>query len=129
MGGTSQAKLSVPAPGLVPVMNSQDARPELEWPDPAFDARNAMNAMKISLFVSLVPFLLSACATSQDEQRTLVERLERRNYLLGAPVKEIQDYRLKGWNPLDDRHPIVLTGSKDSCLLQNRTILFVVNIC
>jgi hypothetical protein len=65
---------------------------------------------------------LAACATEPRETMSLADRLATRNYLLGEEVKRIRDYRINGWNHVDDYHVIITAGVRDEYLvaLRNR---------
>lgn len=68
--------------------------------------------------VLLSVVMLGACAaTAPEEPPTLEERLQQKDYLLGAPVREVQDYRLTGWNYVDDEHLIIHSGPSEYYLL------------
>jgi hypothetical protein len=60
----------------------------------------------------VVSAALSACATSTDKakQPTLEERLGERGYALGGPVERINDYRIAGYQTLDEENLILDAG-------------------
>lgn len=45
------------------------------------------------------------------------QQLEKRKYTLGKTVDRIEDYRISGWNSMDDRHVIIHTSPTRSYLI------------
>lgn len=63
---------------------------------------------------------LAGCATATDEPASLADKLETRNYLLGEEVDRIRNYRINGWNHVDDWHVIITAGVREKYLLSLR---------
>lgn len=76
-----------------------------------------MPPTKTMLSTVLSALLLTACASTTGEPDSLQGQLARNRYELGLAVTEIRDYRLTGWNAVDDRHLIIHTGPSDSYLI------------
>jgi hypothetical protein len=79
-----------------------------------------MKPMMKTLLAVVPVLILAACAGSQEEL-TLAQKLEQKHYRLGEPVERIRDYRVSGWNSVDDEHLIIHAGPSESYLLTLRT--------
>ncbi|MES0872551.1 DUF6491 family protein [Sinimarinibacterium thermocellulolyticum] len=67
---------------------------------------------------ALLLTLVGACATpSAQDLPTMEQRLAARGLSLGAPVERIADYRIDGWNRLDDEHILVGGGVSERYLI------------
>lgn len=66
-------------------------------------------------FFALLVTMIVGCA-SQPE-RTLEEHLSDLGYRLGETVDRIQNYKINGWNYLDDRHLIFDGGPSQKYLI------------
>ncbi|HUH37575.1 MAG TPA: DUF6491 family protein [Spongiibacteraceae bacterium] len=62
---------------------------------------------------------LAACV-STGEHASLEQRLSDRGYRQGEAVRDIQNYRLNGWNHLDSKHIIIDTGPSRRYLVSLR---------
>lgn len=80
-----------------------------------------MKRLTNPLIFLAVAALTAACAGTPAEPVTLEQKLEQKRYSLGEPVERIRDYRLTGWNSVDDEHLIIHTGPSRSYLLTLRT--------
>ena len=69
------------------------------------------------LSIVLSAMLLGGCAGTSGDTDSLQGQLARNRYELGLAVTEIRDYRLTGWNAVDERHLIIHTGPSDSYLI------------
>jgi hypothetical protein len=72
------------------------------------------HSLKSALF-SLLVMTLAGCAAQAD--RTLEEHLSDLGYRIGEPVDRIQDYKINGWNYLDDRHLLFDGGPSQKYLI------------
>lgn len=83
------------------------------------EVSTTMRLMTKSLIAAVAAVSLVACATSapREEPLTLAQQLEQKRYTVGERVDRIRDYRLSGWNSIDDEHLIIHTGPRDSYLL------------
>lgn len=79
-----------------------------------------MKRISKSLAAACAALVVAACAATPAQQLTLAQRLEQKSYRLGEPVERIRDYRITGWNTVDDDHLIIHTGPSDSYLLTLR---------
>jgi hypothetical protein len=79
------------------------------------------NALPAAFLVSL---LLAACAATSEEPLTLEARLAGLGYVLGEPVKRIQNWNLNGWSYVDDRNFIMNSGVRDKYLVSLRSPSF-----
>lgn len=69
--------------------------------------------------VSAVAAVITACAY-QGVAPTVQQQLAERGYVVGEEVRDIQNYRVDGWNHLDSRHLIINTGPSERYLLSLR---------
>ena len=73
---------------------------------------------------SIGVLLLSACASDgggATKGPTLEDRLAERGYKLGSTVEQIADYRVDGWNYIDNQHVIFDAGIKREYLVTVQT--------
>ena len=63
--------------------------------------------------------VLAACGTT-DNGQTIEQQLAERKYTLGGYVDRVEDYRIMGWNSLDNRHVIIQSSPKRSYLVTLR---------
>jgi hypothetical protein len=72
--------------------------------------------------VTAAIFLLvaGACASSFTDSVPLEERLFKRGFVIGQPVKRIKEYKINGWNSLDRRHVTISIGASRSYLVTLR---------
>lgn len=71
------------------------------------------------LFTSLglmVLLSLTACATG-NANLSLEEKLAKREYSQGKEVDEVSNYRVDGWNYLDEKHVILNAGPSRNYLI------------
>ncbi len=62
--------------------------------------------------------LVSACAgTVPTTPVSLDTLLQERKYVQGGEVRDIRNYRISGWQSLDDQHIIINTGPSEDYLL------------
>ncbi len=80
-----------------------------------------MNANWKTLMGTVSALVLAACASATPDPLSLERELEQRRYALGEPVERIRDYRLNGWNSVDNTHLIIHTGPSDAYLLTLRS--------
>ncbi|MDX1460556.1 MAG: DUF6491 family protein [Xanthomonadales bacterium] len=81
---------------------------------------------------ALIALLVSACATTQDDDLSLKARdkpslgdlLKARNLVVEGPVNRIPGFRLNSWQYLDDYHVIITSGVRDRYLVTLRTYCF-----
>ena len=59
--------------------------------------------------------LLAACASSPEQ--TTEDILSKRGYAVAERVERIKNYRINGWNYVDDRHVIFGAGPRDNYLV------------
>jgi hypothetical protein len=67
--------------------------------------------------------LLAACAGRPDgpERLNLEQELAERYYVMGTPVDRIRNYRLNGWNYVDNYHVIMQAGVREHYLVTLRS--------
>lgn len=58
-----------------------------------------------------------------DETATLEARLSKLGYTQGEPLESISDYRVDGWNYIDDKHVMIYTR------VSKRTLLTLLSDC
>lgn len=78
-----------------------------------------MTARLVSLCsVSLLGLMLAACSsTPAQPPKSLQEKLADKGWVLGEKVDAIDNYRVDGWNEVDDEHLIFSAGpSRDYVL-------------
>ena len=81
-----------------------------------------MKTVFLNVNAGLIALLmLLACATESPESIPLEERLAKRGYVIGEPVKRIQDYRINGWNSVDRRNVIMNVGASQNYLVTLRS--------
>lgn len=73
--------------------------------------RHSVQALTLS---ALVVVMLGACANSP---RSTEQILSDRGFQLGESVERIQDYRISGWNYVDERHVIFNAGPSRNYLI------------
>lgn len=78
-----------------------------------------MNVSIRSILLGATIASLAGCATHR-EAPTLQQQLAKRGYTQGETVRDIQNYRLNGWNYVDSRHLIIDTGPSDRYLVTLR---------
>ena len=69
-------------------------------------------AMVVALSIGL---LLAACASTPEQ--TTEALLSKRGYEVAERVERIKNYRINGWNYVDDRHVIFGAGPRDNYLV------------
>lgn len=74
-----------------------------------------MNRTIISITMGAL-LTLGGCATSHQNE-PLEVRLADRNLQQGEAVERIQNYRINGWNALDEEHLIIETGPSERYLV------------
>ena len=67
-----------------------------------------------------IGFSVASCA-HQGAPLSLEQQLAERGYTQGEAVRDIQNYRVDGWNYLDSQHLIINTGPSDRYLVTLRT--------
>lgn len=80
-----------------------------------------MRISKLTLSLLALVGVLSACGGTPDQELTLDQKLDKRKYTLGKTVDRVQDYRISGWNSMDDRHVIIHTSPTRSYLVTLRS--------
>jgi len=81
---------------------------------------HSLSALALTSLLAL-PSLLSGCAGNPDQELTLEQRLAKQNYTLGKTVDRIEDYRIMGFNSIDDFHVIIHSSPSRSYLVTVRT--------
>ena len=79
-----------------------------------------MRLSKPALSIVALAFGIAACASNPDQELTLDQKLAKHNYTLGKPVDRVEDYRIMGFNSLDDFHVIILSSPTRSYLVTTR---------
>lgn len=79
-----------------------------------------MRVSKLNTSLLALAFGLAACASNPDQQLTLEQKLEKRNYTLGPTVDRVENYRITGFNSLDDFHVIIHSSPSRSYLVTLR---------
>ena len=79
-----------------------------------------MRLKKPAISILALAFSLAGCASNPDQELTLDQRLAKRNYTLGKTVDRIEDYRIMGFNSLDDFHVIIQSSPTRSYLVTLR---------
>jgi hypothetical protein len=51
------------------------------------------------------------------DAKTLQQKLQRLGYEQGESVEKVQDYKLDGWNYIDDQHIMIYTGPSERFLV------------
>lgn len=72
--------------------------------------------MRLALLTTIT-VIAGACATAPQEQPTIEQKLGEKNYRIVGEIDRIQDYRIHGWNYIDDYHVIIQGGPSDYYLL------------
>jgi hypothetical protein len=74
------------------------------------------------LLMAVAALLLAACAGRPDgpEHLNLEQKLAERYYVMGPAVDRIRNYRLSGWNYVDNYHVIMKAGVRDHYLITLR---------
>jgi hypothetical protein len=85
-------------------------------PEDTIMARRISAALAVLLLAAL-----GAGAASAANGNTLQQKLTRLGYAQGATVDKIQDYKLDGWNYLDDKHIMIYTGPSQRYLVSLMT--------
>lgn len=81
-----------------------------------------MKTTFLNISVGLMAFLmLLACASAPPESIPLKEKLAKRGYVIGEPVKRLRDYRINGWNSIDRRSVIMIVGASKHYLVTLRS--------
>jgi len=77
----------------------------------------------LPLTVSLFGLLLGACASapSGDQGPTLEQKLAERGYKAGDSVERIADYRVDGWQYIDNQRVVFSAGPGRDYLVSVRT--------
>ena len=84
------------------------------------------------LFLLAIPALftlmcgLAACSTP-DKGQTIEQQLAERKYTLGGYVDRVEDYRITGWNSVDNRHVIIHSSPTRSYLITLRMPCYNLN--
>lgn len=78
-----------------------------------------MRKLLYSTVLAGLSLALAACV-STSEQPSLEQRLSDRGYRQGEAIRDIQNYRLNGWNYLDSKHLIIDTGPSQRYLVSLR---------
>ena len=65
----------------------------------------------------LLTFGLFSCGGTPDKPLSLEDELESREFLIGKPVDSIRNYRVNGWNYIDDMYIMVTSGVSDEYLI------------
>ncbi|MEJ8567158.1 DUF6491 family protein [Elongatibacter sediminis] len=81
---------------------------------------NIISIVSRYLLILASVLALAACASTPPEKLTLKQKLEQRHYTVGESVERIRNYRLNGWNSIDEKHLIIHTGPSDSYLITLR---------
>jgi len=76
-----------------------------------------MRIWKMTLSLAALVCGLSACSASPDGELSLDQQLYKKKYTLGKTVDRIENYRISGWNSMDDRHVIIHTSPTRSYLV------------
>lgn len=82
--------------------------------------------------VLLACVLVGACASQPsdelslkpDSKMTLGDKLKAKNYVIEGPANRISNFRLSGWNYVDDYHVILTAGVRDYYLVTLRSYCF-----
>lgn len=81
-----------------------------------------MKTTLLNISASLIAFLmLLACAGTPPESISLEEKLAKRGYVIGEPVKRLRDYRINGWNSIDRYSVIMNAGASKNYLVTVRS--------
>lgn len=75
-----------------------------------------LNLVRSILLVAAVA-VSAACATSAPGSRSLEQKLADHEFRMAGEIDRIEDYRINGWNYLDDYHVIFRAGPSDHYLL------------
>lgn len=80
-------------------------------------------SVPLSTFIPgiLTLFMLAGCATKSPESIPLEERLAKRGYSIGEPVKQIRDYRINSWSGVDRYNVILNVGASKTYLVTVRS--------
>ena len=76
-----------------------------------------MKFLAQSLLTSFFVFGLISCAGQAEKPLSLEDELKSQEYLIGKPVDSIRNYRLNGWNHIDDMYITVTSGVSDKYLI------------
>ena len=79
--------------------------------------------LRFFYFVGVVSLLLlvGACANNPADPVPLDEKLAQLGFVIGQPVKRINNYQINGWNSVDMKHVIMNFGASRNYLLTLRT--------
>ena len=91
-----------------------------------------MNVMSRFLMITVTAVLLAACASQPSTdlslkpsgQMTLADKLKAKNYVIEGPANRISNFRLSGWNYVDDYHVILTAGVKNHYLVTLRSYCY-----
>lgn len=72
--------------------------------------------MRITLITSAA-MIVGACTTAPAERVSVEQKLGEKDYRIVEEIDRIQDYRIHGWNYIDDHHVIFQGGPSDYYLL------------
>ncbi|MDB6061588.1 MAG: hypothetical protein JWM78_1691 [Verrucomicrobiaceae bacterium] len=77
----------------------------------------------LGLFTSaiLLGDVIAGSVALADEASTLDTKLTKLGYAQGDVVDNIRDYRIDGWNYLDDKHIMIYSGASSRTLITLQT--------
>lgn len=75
---------------------------------------NRITGFTIAMIAAL---FAGACATTPHEEQSLEQKLADKNYEIHEEIDRIRDYRINGWNYVDDYNVVFQSGPSDHYLL------------
>lgn len=76
-----------------------------------------MNRITGFTIAFIATLFTGACATTPHEDQPLEQILADKNYKMGDEIDRIRDYRINGWNYVDDYNVVFQSGPSDHYLL------------
>jgi len=70
---------------------------------------------------AIAVLILSSCAGNPADSIPLEEKLERQGYVIGQPIKRINNYQVNGWASVDLKHIIINFGPSRDFLVTLRS--------
>ncbi len=73
--------------------------------------------MKPKFLVAMLALVATACASTPPDAEPLAVRLSDMGYEMLGPVERVNEYRIDGWQYVDDYHTIFEAGRSEYYLL------------
>jgi len=76
---------------------------------------------RLAILACCITGVLGAGFSAAAEPTALDNRLNKLGYARGEPLDRIHNYRVDGWNYLDDHHIMIYTGPSQRALITTQT--------